>query len=124
MWAIGLLGAVVLVAVAGVQLAAVVQLRHRAQTAADLAAVAGAQSIGNDSAHACVVAAAVVTVNQAVLRSCVPTIDADGRTGSIRVEVSVRGGRWVAVARAHAGRLAVRAMTAVWQHDRSLPDIT
>lgn len=82
--------------------------RHRAESAADLAALAAAARIGFGGAP-CAAAGAIAVANGAVLRSCAAAVSADGRTGQVlvRVGLSVRlpgvGAREV-VASARAGR--------------------
>jgi secretion/DNA translocation related TadE-like protein len=82
--------------------------RHRAESAADLAALAAAGQIGV-SADTCSAARAVATHNSATLESCAVELAADGRSGAVRVQVSVVvhlpvvGSRTV-VASARAGR--------------------
>jgi secretion/DNA translocation related TadE-like protein len=83
--------------------------RHRAESAADLAALAAAGRIGI-SADYCARAAAVARRNGAAVTSCSPDLSADGRTGSVVVTVHLNvdlplvGGRTVA-ATARAGRM-------------------
>lgn len=82
--------------------------RHRAESAADLAALAAAARIGFGGTP-CAAAGAIAVANGAVLRSCAAAVSADGRTGEVlvRVGLSVRlpgvGAREV-VASARAGR--------------------
>ena len=69
-----------------------VALRHRAQTAADLAALAAAGRIGLAPPDAgCAAAGRVAGDNGARLVSCVPTLAADGRSGDVAVTVAVDG---------------------------------
>ncbi len=102
--------------------------RHRAESAADLAALAAAAAIGvaDDSEAVCAAAGPIAEANGASLASCAPAIDADGRTGSVTVRVTVLAHLpgWGAVrpsATARAGRLQApitrsRASSAVSQH--------
>lgn len=83
--------------------------RHRAESAADLAALGGASRIGT-AASPCAVAADLAGRNGARLISCVVRVDPDGRSGTVLVRVSapatlpVVGAREV-TASARAGRL-------------------
>jgi secretion/DNA translocation related TadE-like protein len=83
--------------------------RHRAESAADLAALAAAGQIGVGPAP-CAVAATIAVANAATLVSCTPLLDADGRSGTVVVQVRVAahlpmvGDRSVQ-AQARAGRL-------------------
>jgi secretion/DNA translocation related TadE-like protein len=76
--------------------------RHRAEAAADLAALAGARSVIDGSSEACAHAATVAAANGAQLVHC-------GLSGDvIDIEVAVdlrlgRIGRWVVTGRARAG---------------------
>lgn len=96
--------------------------RHRAETAADLAALAAAGRIGVGG-DPCSAAGAVAAANNARLRSCVVALGVGGRSGTVRVEVVARadlpvvGGREVS-ARARAGRLpsGQRPRTALSPH--------
>lgn len=65
--------------------------RHRAETSADLAALAAAAQIGV-SEHECAAAARVAARNGAGLRACVVRLAPDGRSGtvSVYVETAVR----------------------------------
>jgi secretion/DNA translocation related TadE-like protein len=83
--------------------------RHRAESAADLAALAAAGRIGIDS-DSCAAARAIATADGAVADRCVTDLDPDGRSGTVTVRVRVRvrlpvvGARTI-VATARAGRL-------------------
>lgn len=83
--------------------------RHRAEGAADLAALAAAARIGLGS-DACPSAARLARANGAAMRFCRVELDADGRSGvvTVRVAAAVRlplVGRKVVAATARAGRL-------------------
>lgn len=110
-WVLSCAALLLVVATAGVLESAAVLARHRAESAADLAALAGAGRIGVDLTG-CPAAAAVATRNGATLRSCTAALAPDGRSGTITVRVSVRvalplvGTRQV-IASARAGRLAL-----------------
>ena len=94
------------VMVAGLSLYA----RHRAEVAADLAALAGAQQIGITD-DACRQAAVIARDNAASLAECSVTLDPSGRSGVVAVQVRRTInlpliGHRIAQARAKAGRLA------------------
>lgn len=86
--------------------------RHRAESAADLAALAAAGRIGLGT-DGCAVAARLALRDGVVLRSCQLALAADGRSGTVavRVALAVRlplvGSRTVD-ASARAGRLPAR----------------
>ncbi|MDQ6937644.1 MAG: flp pilus-assembly TadE/G-like family protein [Actinomycetota bacterium] len=98
---------------------AAVTARHRAGTAADLAALAAAGQIGRtaDSAAICRRAAEIAQADGARLTTCTAQLAADGRSGTVRVEVTISlrlaglGPRPVS-ARARAGRLPSGARAA------------
>lgn len=100
--AVGLVGALASLGVAAVVLAGAVIASHRARSAADLAALAGASRVlrGEPAEQACMVATAVARDNEARLLRC----EAEG--SSLRVVVAVRPaipGLGSATARARAG---------------------
>jgi secretion/DNA translocation related TadE-like protein len=85
--------------------------RHRAEAAADLAALAAAGQIGV-SVDICRDAARVALANGATVQSCVPALDPDGRSGTVTVRVRMEVelplvGATDTVATARAGRDAV-----------------
>jgi secretion/DNA translocation related TadE-like protein len=82
---------------------AAVAQRHAAESAADLAAVAGASRIGvaDDS---CATASAIAVANGAEIVACVLALAADGRSGSVLVTVRRDAGS--------TGPLAGRSATA------------
>jgi len=82
---------VLLLIVAGVAAAraAAVLARHRAESAADVAALAAAGRLGTGQAP-CLAAEAVARRNSATVDSCRVRADAAGRTGVVDVVVSVR----------------------------------
>jgi secretion/DNA translocation related TadE-like protein len=100
----------ILVSYASAVLAEGVLARHRAEAAADLAALAAAGQIGV-SGDVCPAAARIARANSAALRDCQPALAPDGRSGVVRVRVGLRvhlpvvGAREV-VASARAGRAA------------------
>ena len=83
--------------------------RHRAEAAADLAALAAAGRIGTGG-DPCAAARQVAAADRATLRTCTLTLDPDGRSGTVRVVVAMRvdlpiAGAGTATARARAARL-------------------
>lgn len=100
--------AIMIVGTGGLAVSAAVRASHQARSAADLAALAGAQAWvgGADEAAACVLSGQVVEANHAVLTSC----SVDGASLRLTVEVVVQSalpavsGRH-ARARARAGPL-------------------
>lgn len=88
LFAVAVIGVLVLVGAALGVVAAMVHAHRVAQSAADLSALAGAeaQARGRDP---CAAAAAVAGANAAVLDSCV--VDAP----DVRVQVTVTGPRWL-----------------------------
>jgi secretion/DNA translocation related TadE-like protein len=88
---------------------AAVLARHRAESAADFAALAAAGRIGVASDE-CASAVRVARRNGAVVRSCRVSTTADGRSGTVRVEVGLPAALpWVSArtvsVSARAGRL-------------------
>jgi secretion/DNA translocation related TadE-like protein len=88
-WVLSCAALLLLVASIGVLRAAAIVARHRAESAADLAALAAAGRIGI-STDICPAAAAVAARNGAALRSCTTELMPDGRSGSVTVRVSLR----------------------------------
>ena len=83
-------GAVVLAVAAVVVVRTLAVLaRHRAESAADLAALAAAGRIGVGG-RPCAAARAVAAADDAVVRVCTVALDPSGRSGTVRVQVSVR----------------------------------
>lgn len=94
--------------------ASVIAARHRAESAADLAALAAADGIGVDvdSAAMCRRAERIAWRNGASMRSCSVDVSADGRSGTVVVQVELQVrlptvGDTRVTARARAGRLPV-----------------
>lgn len=85
----------------GAMVGSAVIARHRAQAAADLAALAGAARIGSGGATACASAASVSLAMRARMSECA----LDGLDVTVRVEVPVGLGRWGV----HVARAAARA---------------
>jgi secretion/DNA translocation related TadE-like protein len=103
-------GLLLLVGTAGVLRTEAVLARHRAESAADLAALAAAGRIGV-GADECAAARAIAAANGAAISRCSLELAADGRSGTVDVRVSasaslpVVGARTV-TASARASRLA------------------
>lgn len=94
---------------------AAVLARHRADAAADLAALAAAGRIGVGG-NPCAEARRLAELNSATMRKCRATLDSGGRSGTVEVEVtaSVRlpfAGSRTVHASARAGRLPSAAST-------------
>jgi secretion/DNA translocation related TadE-like protein len=85
-WVLGCAALLAVVTAVAVLRGAAVLARHRAEGAADLAALAAAGHIGLDRAG-CAAAAAVAAANGARLQSCVLSQGVDARTGSVVVRV-------------------------------------
>ncbi len=100
------LGCVLLLMVTGmgVQLGAGVLARQRAETAADLAALAGAAKVLHGPDVACQAAVAVASANDAALETCLMT----GTDVLVTVSVQLRAGpmNGSATSRARAGPVA------------------
>lgn len=84
--------------------------RHRVESAADLAALAGAESIGRSTVGICPAAEAVARANQVELSDCAISVAPSGRTGWVRVVVRRRlslplAGSTTLTASARAGRV-------------------
>lgn len=106
--------------------ASAVLARHRAETAADLAALAAATRIGTGT-DPCAAARRIATANGASLLACRAVLAADGRTGTVdvRAQVTMRlpalGSRQ-ASATARAGRFpAATSPSYVSQHEIEEP---
>jgi secretion/DNA translocation related TadE-like protein len=87
--------------VGGAIVGSAVIARHRAQAAADLAALAAAGRVASGSQTACAAAAAVSSAMQATVSACV----LDDLDVVVTVEVPVRLGRWGV----HEARASARA---------------
>lgn len=103
--AVGLVAVLAMLVLATTTLGAAVVARHRAATAADLAALAAAdRTTGRASGPACLAAREVAATNNAALTGC--TVDPDGSV-TVTVQVSLPGSLrrlGSASARARAGR--------------------
>lgn len=109
MWVLSACVLVLLAGSAAVLRTEAVLARHRAESAADLAALAAANRIGVGTDY-CAAARRIAAADGAVLDRCRTDLAADGRSGTVmvRVHASVRlpvvGARTV-TASARAGRL-------------------
>jgi secretion/DNA translocation related TadE-like protein len=106
-WVIALSAVLAVVGTAVVLVGAATVARHRAEAAADLAALAAAGRVAGGEPDACGLAAEVARANAARLASCAVGADA---VVELRVSVPVRLGRlgvWAASARARAGPVPV-----------------
>jgi secretion/DNA translocation related TadE-like protein len=118
--AFGLL--VLMIGIVGAVRGDAVLARHRAEGAADLAALAGAGRIGVGDDE-CDAAGRLAAANGAELRRCSVVLAPDGRSGrvSVLVATDVRlpwGGARTVTASAVAGREPPRASTATRQASR------
>lgn len=93
-----LLAAMVSVTMGGVALGAAVVARHRAQAAADMAALAGAAHLAAGPALACRRAGQIAAMTGAVVRGC--SVDGLDVVVTAAVRTGLRIGDAVAVARA------------------------
>jgi secretion/DNA translocation related TadE-like protein len=107
-WVLACCALVMAVAYAAILRTTAVLARHRAETAADVAALAAAGQIGHDH-DLCAAASRVAAENHAAVLACTTAVDAGGRSGTVRVMVAttvhlpVVGARQV-TATARAGR--------------------
>jgi secretion/DNA translocation related TadE-like protein len=88
-WVLATLALVLAVACTAALRAQAVLARHRAEAAADLAALAAAGQIGL-SVEVCRVAADIAAANHATIQQCVPKLDPGGRSGTVVIRVVVR----------------------------------
>lgn len=108
-WVIACCALVCLVGAVSVTRTLAVLARHRAGTAADLAALAAAGRIGIDGTS-CAAASRIARADGARLARCALHLDTDGRSGSVTVTVGVTAhlpllGTGTVRASARAGRL-------------------
>lgn len=104
--AVGLVGVLATLLVAGLLVAAVALAGQRARTAADLAAlaVAGRALEGADTGTACASGGRVAEMHEAVLVSCALRAGVQGLPrAAVEVRVEVTGTPWSATARTSAG---------------------
>jgi secretion/DNA translocation related TadE-like protein len=102
-WVLALSGVLLSFGAAAVLVGTAVAARHRAEAAADLAALAAAGSAVSGTADPCVAASSIASANGAVLESCTvnPGAVVEIRVG-VRVTMAPLGVRW-AHADARAG---------------------
>ena len=86
-WVLAVSALVLMAALAVQQRSLAVLARHRAETAADLAALAAAGHIGLDGSG-CTAAADVATADGSRMLSCAVRLDPSGRSGDVAVRVS------------------------------------
>jgi secretion/DNA translocation related TadE-like protein len=108
-WVLACSALVLLIGVATSMRTAAVLARHRAESAADFAALAAAGRIGVGG-DSCAAAAALAAANGAALVRCRTNLGPDGRTGIVDVSISLAVrlpvlGTERVVATARAGRL-------------------
>jgi len=107
-WVLGFAGFIVLACSAAIVRTSAVLARHQLERSADLVALAAASQIGRDNAI-CSAADRIAEANHAVVTTCAAELDAGGRSGSVRIELTARrrlpivGARDVTT-RARAGR--------------------
>jgi secretion/DNA translocation related TadE-like protein len=85
-WVLACCGLLLLIGATAMLRAEAVLGRHRAESAADLAALAAAGQIGV-SDGVCAAARAIAAANTASVASCEPALALDGRSGSVRVQI-------------------------------------
>lgn len=111
-WVVACSAVVVLIGVVASLRTSAVLARHRAESAADFAALAAAGRIGR-SDDGCAVAGSIAAANGAHLVRCRTVLAADGRSGTVDVVVSLAvhlpelGGGQQVTASARAGRMPV-----------------
>jgi len=107
-WVVACCALLLAVAFASTLRVAAVLARHRAESAADLAALAAAGQIGV-SDGICPAAARIAVANGVSVQQCLSSLAADGRSGTVTVRISMQvrlpvvGVREV-IASARAGR--------------------
>jgi secretion/DNA translocation related TadE-like protein len=115
-WVLACCALVMLLGYLGVARTETVLARHRADAAADLAALAAAGRLGVGT-DVCDAASELAAANGAAVRSCSVRLAADGRSGTVRIQVAVTvqlpfAGARTVVASARAGREQVRQPSA------------
>jgi secretion/DNA translocation related TadE-like protein len=107
-WVLGLAAVILAVAMAAVLRGTAVLARHRLERAADLAALAAAERIGQ-AGQPCAAASRIATANGAALASCTTRLDPSGRSGTVAITVQrtvsfAMVGTRTLTARSRAGR--------------------
>ena len=87
LWVVAAIALVLLVAGIAIARTQAVLARHRAETAADLSALAGAVGIGTVS-DPCALAGRIASSNGARVLTCSARLSPDGRSGTVAVAVS------------------------------------
>lgn len=87
-WVLACCALLLLIGAAGVLRTEAVLGRHRAEGAADLAALAAAGQIGV-SDGICAAARRIAAANSATVGSCTFALAADGRSGTVRVRITL-----------------------------------
>jgi secretion/DNA translocation related TadE-like protein len=108
-WVLACCVLVSLVAGAAVLRGVAVLARHRAESVADLAALAAAGQIGV-SAHSCAAARRIAAESGAAVRRCALRVAPDGRSGTVAVTIQMtvrllQGRAWPLDVTARAARL-------------------
>jgi secretion/DNA translocation related TadE-like protein len=109
-------GVVVTMALAALIIAGAILARHKAESAADLAAISAAEQLGR-SADPCHAADHIASDNGATLTGCSVALSPDGRSGTVTVLVRTRitlplAGFRSLSAQARAGRARLSAASA------------
>jgi secretion/DNA translocation related TadE-like protein len=102
LWGLAIIGILLLFAAVSAGVVSLIGARHQAETAADLAALAGAQSAADGNGDPCQVASRVAVANRGRLVRCA----VDGDIVEVRVEVEsprLLGHTWTLTGRARAG---------------------
>lgn len=88
-WVVAVAALLLVIAAAGTLRGLAVLARHRAEAAADLAALAGAAQVGT-AGSPCGVAARTAAANGGSVRSCRVEPDPGGRSGQVHLTVLLR----------------------------------
>jgi secretion/DNA translocation related TadE-like protein len=102
LWGLAIIGILLLFAAVAAGVVSLIGARHQAETAADLAALAGAQTVAYGDGDPCQVASWVAVANRGRLTRCA----VDGDSVEVRVEVEsprLLGQTWTLTGRARAG---------------------
>jgi secretion/DNA translocation related TadE-like protein len=90
-WVLTAAALLMVIAYAVVLRGVAVLARHRAEAAADLAALAGADQVGRDGGVSaiCGAAARIASDNRATVVACRSQLAADGRSGAVVVQIAM-----------------------------------